>query len=461
MASTRRYSDFRGFLQVLEDAGNMVHVREELSPRWEIAAAMDHLARQKGAAVIFDRVKGYDIPVAGNLFVSGKNLAIAFGVGEEEVEEAYLKRAEDRLKPMLVEKGAVQDVIIDRDIDILRHMPVLTYHEKDAGPYISSAVTIARDPVTGMRGMGVHRIQIKGEDTLGIFLANPPLSDFLAKSEAMGKPLEIAVVTGVDPLCFCAAIFPATGIDKFDIAGGFRQAPVSLVKCRSVNLEVPADAEFVLEGRITPRVREKEGPFGESTGYYFTFESPVAKITALTHRSHPIYDGLVTFGGEGQALFEIMMRPHLLKSLRQALPDVGVRNLTSLGIHGLCVVQIDKKREEDAGRIIDHLLAFTRTKTVVVVDEDVHLSDMNEIVWAIVTRVRPHEGLTVKLDLLGTAIYPSSFKLEKDELGRLGGRSSKLGIDATRPLKESASFERVGFPPEVNEKIRRLMEKRK
>jgi 2,5-furandicarboxylate decarboxylase 1 len=462
MASTRQYSDFRDFLKLLENGGNLVHVREELSTRWEIAAAMEYIARHAGKAVIFDRVKGYDVPVAGNLFVSRKNLAIAFGVGEAEVEEAYLRRAEKRVKPVVAGSGPVQEVIINHDIDIQRHIPVLTYHEKDAGPYMSSAVTIAKDPVTGMRGMGVHRIQIKGRDTIGIFLANPPLSDMLAKSEAAGQPLEIAIVTGVDPLTFCAAVFPAaTGVDKFDIAGGFFQAPVKLVKCRSVNLEVPANAEFVLEGQIVPRLREKEGPFGESTGYYFTFNSPVARITAITHRSHPIYDGLVPFGGEGQALSEIMMRPHLLQAVRQALPDIIVQNLTSMGIIGLCVVQIDKKSEDDAAKVIDHLLSSTRTKIVVVVDGDVNLSEMSEIIWAMVTRVRPSESLTIKSGLPGMAIDPSSGALEKGELGRLVGRSAKLGIDATKPLKELATFERIGFPAEVSAKIRRLMERAK
>lgn len=462
MASTQQYADFRGFLKALEKAGNVIHVKEELSTRWEIGAAMDYIARRMGKAVIFDRVKGYDIPVAGNIYVSQKNLAIAFGVGEKEVEEVYLKRADERIKPVVVSSGSCQEVVIERDIDILRHIPVLTYHERDVSPYFSSAVTIARDPATGMRGMGVHRIQVKDKDTIGIFLANPPLSDILAKSEAAEKPMDIAIVTGVDPLTFCASIFPAaTGVDKFDIAGGFWQAPVKLVKCRTVDVDVPASAEFVLEGRIMPRRRETEGPFGESSGYYFTFNSPVAKITAITHRSKPVYDGLVPFGGEGPALSEIMMRPFLLKAIREAVPDVAVRNLTSLGILGLCVVQIDKKSEDDAAKLIEHLLSSTRTKLVIVVDGDINLAEMSEIMWAMVTRVRPAEGLKVKSSMPVMSIDPASGKIEKGELGLLAGRSAKLGIDATSPLNEAATFERVCFPAEVSEKIRKLLERAK
>jgi UbiD family decarboxylase len=132
-----------------------------------------------------------------------------------------------------------------------------------------------------------------------------------------------------------------------------------------------------------------------------------------------------------------------------------------MGIIGLCVVQIDKKTEDDAAKVIDHLLSSTRTKIVVVVDGDVNLSEMSEIIWAMVTRVCPSESLTIKSGLPGMAIDPSSGALEKGELGRLVGRSAKLGIDATKPLKELATFERIGFPAEVSAKIRRLMERAK
>lgn len=459
MVSTRQFSDLRIFLNVLEATGNLVHFREELSTWCEIPAAMGYIARSMGKTVIFDRVKGYGIPVVGNLFVSQKNLAIAFGVREEELEETYLARAENPIKPMVVGSGSVQEVIIKDDIDIQRHIPVLTYHEKDAGPYMTSAVTIAKDPETGIRGMGVHRVQIKGKDTVGIFLANPPLSDFLAKSEVSGKPLDITIVAGVDPLTFCAAIFPAPkAVDKFDIAGGFAQAPVELLKCCSVDLEVPANAEFVLEGQTIPRLREKEGPFGESTGYYFTFDSPVAKITAITHRSKPIYDGLVPFTGEGRILAQIMTRPYLPKTIREAVPDVKVRDLSAIGPGGLCVVQIDKKNEDDAVKVINHLLPVPRTKVVVVVDEDVNIFEMNEIMWAIVTRVRPDQDLIIKSGLPGSVIDPSVSGLNKIELGRLVGSTAKVGIDATKPLKELASYERIGVPAEVNKKILRLIE---
>ena len=459
MASTRQFSDLRNFLSVLEATGNLVHFREELSTQYEIAAAIKYIARHIGKTVVFDKVKGYDIPVVGNLFASRKHLAIAFRVREEELDQTYLTRAENPIRPTMLDTGLVQEVIIKDDINIQRSIPVLTYHEKDAGPYMTSAVAIAKDPETGIRGMGVHRIQIKNRDTIGIFLATPPLSDFLTKAEAAGKPLHIAIASGVDPLIFCAAIFSAPkGVDKFDIAGGFAEAPIDLVKCCSVDVEVPASAEFVLEGYIIPRVREKEGPFGESTGYYMTFNNPVGKITAITHRSKPIYHALVPFTGEETILAQIMTRRYLLKTTREACPDVCVLDLSSLGIAGLCVVQIDKKKDEDAQKVIDQLLPAPHVKVVVVVDGDIDIFELSEIAWAITTRVRPDKDVTIKSGLPGLAIDPSVGSLEKSDLGRLVGQSAKLGIDATKPLKELANFERIGMPAEVEEKILRLME---
>lgn len=459
MVPTGQFSDLRDFLNVLEATANLVHFGEELSTWCEIPAAIEYIARHIGKTVVFNKVKGYGIPVVGNLFATRKHLAIAFRVREEELEQTYLTRAENPIKPKMVDTGPVQEMVTKDDVDIQQSIPVLTYHEKDVGPYMTSAVTVAKDPETGIRGMGVHRIQIKSRDTIGIFLATPPLSNFLAKSEAAGEPLDIAIASGVDPLTFCAAIFSAPkGVDKFDIAGGFAQAPTELVKCCSVDLEVPANAEFVLEGHIIPRVREREGPFGESTGYYMTFDNPVGKITAITHRSKPIYYGLVPFTGEEEILAQIMTRRYLFKTTREAVPDVSVLDLSSLGIAGLCVVQIDKKREEDALKVIDHLLLAPHVKVGVVVDRDVNIFELNEVAWAITTRVRPDKDVTIKSGLPGSVIDPSVGGLEKGELGRLVGQSAKLGIDATKPLKELANFERIGMPAEVEEKILRLME---
>ena len=449
----------RNYLALLEGTGNLVHFNEELSTRFEIPAAIKYIARHKRKTVIFDHVQHYDIPVVGNLFASRRHLAIALAVREDQLEQEITSRVENPIQPKIVASAPVQEVVIRENIDIQKTIPVLTHHEKDAGPYFTSAVVIARDPETGIRGMGVHRIQIKDRDKIGILLASPPLSNFLNKAEKSGESLEIAIALGVDPLTFLGAVFFAPeGIDKFDIAGGLHQAPVELVKGCSTDLEVPANAEFVLEGYLVPGQREVEGPFGETTGYYLTFDSPIGQITSITHRSRPLYYGLVPFIGEEEVIFQAISRPRLLKTFRESLPDVSIKDLNIVLTGAICVVQIRKKRDDDAPRIIDLLLSTPQAKMAVVVDEDIDIFDQHEVNWAMVTRVRPDSDVIIKPGQPGLSIDPSAEELTRNEDGRSVGKTAKLGIDATKPLKESARYEKTGVPAEVQQKILRLME---
>jgi len=453
------FKDLRGFVDRLEKEGELVRIKEELSTEYEIPAAIKHVARYEGQAVLFEKVKGYDTPIVGNLLGSQRRLAMAFGVKEDQLEEAYMARVQNPVKPKMVRQAPVQEVFVDSDIDICRTIPVLTHHEKDAGPYMTSAITVAKDPETGIRGMGLHRIQVKDKDTIGILLATPPLSYFLTKADQQDTPLEIAVVSGADPLTFCAGVFFAPeGVDKFDIAGGFAQAPVELVKCHTVDVEVPANAEFVLEGYLIPRRREKEGPFGESTGYYLAYNSPVFKIKAISHRAKTLYHALMPFDAEEEVIMGMMMLPHKLGAIQKALPQVEVRKMKMRATGEICIVQIDKRSDQDSLKVIDHLLSDTATKIVVVVDGDVDISDLNEVAWAVATRVRPDRDIAIKPDLPGMTIDPSvaGVELEPDVL-RQPGITAKVGIDATKPLKELERFERIDVPAAVKQKISRLM----
>jgi len=458
MVDTNNSSSLRDYLNLLESTGNLVHFNEELSTRFEIPAAIKYIARHKRKTVVFEHVQDYDIPVVGNLFASRQHLAVALGVREEQLEQEIISRVEKPVQPKIVDSAPVQEVVIRENIDIQKIIPVLTHHEKDAGPYFTSAVAIAKDPETGIRGMGVHRIQIKGKDKIAILLASPPLSNFLSKAEQSGKFLEIAIALGVDPLTFLGSVFFAPeGIDKFDIAGGLQQAPVELVKCLSLDLEVPSNAEFILEGHIIPGKREVDGPFGETTGYYMTFDSPTGKITSITHRSKPLYYGLVPFIGEEEVIFQAISRPRLLDSCRESLPDILIKDLNIAITGAICLVQIHKRRDDDAPRIIDHLLSTPQVKTAVVVDEDVDIFDQREINWAMVTRVRPDIDVIIKSGQAGLLIDPSVEELSRNEDGRSVGKTAKLGIDATKPLKESARYEKIGVPDEVQQKILKLM----
>ncbi len=182
------YDHLRSFILDLDEAGEMIKIDAELSPSFEIAAALRYLDRRNDKAILFSRVKGYTIPIVGNLFQSYRSIATALGIKDsQKVMDEYWKRSRARIKPEIEKSGPVKEVILKGDIDILKVMPALTHHDKDAGPYFSSAITIARDPQTGIRGMGIHRIQVKGKNKFGIFLGTPPLSRFLSLSDSHPK----------------------------------------------------------------------------------------------------------------------------------------------------------------------------------------------------------------------------------------------------------------------------------
>ena len=226
------FNDLRDFITHLEGNGELIRVREELSTRYEIPAAMKYVDQCQGKAVLLDEVEGYDMAVIGNLLGSRKRLEIALGIDgtERDLTTHYLDRTGNPIEPVLAEEGPVKDVVLKTNIDILKTMPVLTHHEKDVGPYLTSAVTISRDPETGVRGMGIHRIQVKGKNRLGILLASPPLSHFFIRSEEKGVPMEVAIVVGMDPITFFSSVIWAPkGIDKFDLAGGLRGEAIELV----------------------------------------------------------------------------------------------------------------------------------------------------------------------------------------------------------------------------------------
>ncbi|MFC1951486.1 UbiD family decarboxylase domain-containing protein [Chloroflexota bacterium] len=222
-----KFQDLSSFLEELEARDELIRVSEPLSARHEAAAAIKMMAKKQGKALLMDNIKGYSIPVIGNLLGTTRRLAIALGVDENDLPAAYLERRNKPIKPMMVTEAPVQEVVIDGEIDILLTMPVLTHYLKDAAPYFTCAFVVARDPVTGVHGLGIHRIQVKGKDTLGISFASPPLSDFLAKAEQQGKPLEIAIVSGADPIMhFTSPQYALPGVDKYEISpAGWLNSP--------------------------------------------------------------------------------------------------------------------------------------------------------------------------------------------------------------------------------------------
>jgi 2,5-furandicarboxylate decarboxylase 1 len=442
--------DLRGFIGELEVAQELIRVKEELSSQFEVPAAVKIIKNKYDKAILFERVRGYDVPVISNMLGSKEKLAMALGVRESEYEAAYLERKDTFIKPELKEKDLPGEVSIDKDVDILKVMPILTHSEKDAAPYLSSSFTVARDPETGMLGMGLHRIQVRSKDEINIWLLSPPLSIFLEKAEAMNQPLEVAVVNGVHPAVFMASVIKApTGVNKFEMAGGLMQRPVEMIKCKTVDLEVPADAEFVLEGAILSHKKEKDGPFGESSGFYVATESPVAKIHLIRHRKDPIYQALLPFGGEDLALLNFIHGTELKRDARQKFPFI--KDMLFKGLNYMVIVQIEKTADDQAKQIAEDLFKSPYIKVVVAVDTDIDLSSQQELVWAVCTRLRVDAGVHIIDNMPGHPIIDPS---------REGYfLCSKLLLDATAPLENRSCFEKIDVPPAIKTKIAAIIDK--
>jgi 2,5-furandicarboxylate decarboxylase 1 len=327
-------------------------------------------------------------------------------------------------------------------------LPVLTHYAGDGGPFVTTGVVLCTDPATGRRGMGIHRMMVKGGTRMGILLANPPLSTFLANAEATGKPLDIAVALGVEPALLIAAVVKAgpQGPDKMDIAGALRQAPVEMIRAETVAVDVPARAEIIIEGRMLPGVREPEGPFGENTGYYFSNISPVVEVTAVTHRRDFIYPALCPWTADVDSLLSLAAGTELLGQLRTQMAGIADLDLTTGTCGFTAVIALAKAKPTDVRRLIHLALAMDkRLKMVTVVDDDVDIRDPREVAWALATRFQPDRDTVILSGMEGYVIDPSC----------AGGTGSRMGMDATRG--SGPEFDKITIPAAAAAKARAVL----
>lgn len=442
------YVDLRHFIDDLGD--DLLTVREELNPRFEIAAVLRELG-SSDPAVMFDSPRGYPgVRVCGNLIGRRERIARALDTDAEHLAAAYLARKSQSIAPQTFRGAApVKEVVHDGPAELLSLLPVLTHYEKDAAPFITSGVVFARDPETGRRAMGIHRMMVHGGNRLGVFLANPPLSLFHARAEAEGKALEVAVVLGLEPATLVASVVKtgAQGPDKVEIAGALRNAPLELVRAETVDVEVPAHAEVVIEGRVLPDVRQTEGPFGENTGYYFSNVSPVIEVSAITHRHDFIYPGLCPWTADVDTLLSLAGGTELLWQLQHHVN--GVIDLEMIGgtIGFNAVIATRDCSPGQVRRVINLALALdTRLKMVTVVDDDIDIRSPREVSWAIATRYQPDGDTVVVEDTEAYVIDPSAAER---------GRGSKIGFDATKGT--GREFEKVRVPEAAVKKARSLL----
>jgi 2,5-furandicarboxylate decarboxylase 1 len=441
------FKDLRDFLHLLDNSGNLSHIREELSPVHEIPGVIELINKEVGSAVFFHQVKGYSVPIVANLLGNKKLLSLAFNTSDDLYQE-YLTRRETLLKPIIVKDGPVKEVIIKDNIDLMSTLPVLTHHSGDVGPYITSGICIAKHPETGLRRMGLHRIRIKGKDSFSIVIASPGMSRIIQKAEEKGMELEIAIAIGLDPMTFFSSVaFVPEEVDKYELAGALRGGPLEIIPAETIALEVPSRAEFILEGRLIPGLKEIDGPFGDSDGYYHGQSSYVGQIDVITHRKDPIYHALMTNTSEDAALIELTWTPELFRHMQVVFPQIKKLRISMIGFH--TVIQIEKMSDKDVSQIIQYFYTLNPySKLIIVVDTDVDIEDPREIEWAIATRCQPDRDIKIIPEVEWMEFDPSAKQVGDKYY------SSIWSIDATKPLDRAERFVRATISPQVMDNIR-------
>ena len=430
--------DLRGFLQQLEaeSPDQVVRVKREVDPRFEVTGLLARLEKErKFPVVIFEKVTGSDLPVVTNVHADPRRLFRAIGLKNATIADfirEYGAREHRLVEPVMVSEGPVQEIVITgKDVDV-RRLPILTYHEKDAGRYITAGFGIMRDPDSGVRNAGIYRLMVHGPDSFGIQLSETAHGHYIWQAhERRDRPTPMAVAIGHHPAFYLGCLsFTSLETDEFAVAGGIMGEPVPLVRCKTIPLEVPAYAEIVLECEILPHQRKKEAPFGEYPGTYGPARmNPVVKVKAITMRRGALYQSSFVGHADNLLLSGIIRSTTIMNTVKLASPKVRAVHMTTAGrCRFICHVAIEKIIEgEPKNAAMAAFAADPFLKYVVVVDQDVDVLNDSDVLHAIATRVRADTDIFMVTHAKGSPLDPASYD-------PAGGSHivTKVGIDATR-----------------------------
>ena len=427
--------DLHEFLKVLEEEHELVKIKAEVDPQHELGAICKlHNERPNSPALLFENVKGHKIPVVGQLLASDRRVALALGLSHENVFEETVRRANHPLATRLVSSAHCQEMVYEgNDVDLTR-LPLCTNNPRDGGPYITAGHVILNDPEYG-KNLSIYRMMLVSKNEVTIrFTPGHDGHDFFKNAEKRGdKKFAVAVCIGVPPAVYVASQFePRIGVYELEIAGGLAGEPIEVVKCRTIDLEVPALAEIVLEGELEiPAKTGNEGPFGEFCGYT-TQQVPgerVMTIKAITHRKNPIYHNIWLGKPPHEHLYvdALTYAVAAYQELKPAYPALKKAYAPPWGVSIVLILQLEKRLMRQG--IVDNILAaslYTRSgkwKHVIVVDEDIVIEDPNEVLWALTTRFQPASDMFVIPRGITSTLEPSA---------TAAGVTSKLMLDLTK-----------------------------
>ena len=476
------FRDLREFIAFLEERGELRRITVPVSPELEITELADRTVKSGGPALLFENVRGHDMPVVMNLYGTHQRMAWALGV--EHIDELTAKVRKllgmlqgpppgvldkvrtlgdlvglARTQPKRVSRAPCQEVVVTGDDVDVNALPALKCWPLDAGRFITLPLVISRDPETGRRNVGTYRMQIYDGRTTGMHWQTHKVGahHYRVSEERRQDRLDVAVALGADPTTIWTGSLPVPpDLDEIAVSGVIRDQAVEMVRCKTVDLDVPAHAEIVLEGYVVPGELRSEGPFGDHTGYYSPAEDyPVFHVTAITRRRDAIYPTTIV----GRPRTEDYFMGHasariMLPALQLALPEVVDINMPPEGIfHNLLLVSIKKEYPGHARKVMYALWGMgllMLAKAIVVMDHDVDVHDLSEVAWRVTANIDPSNDIVLvdgPVDDLDHAAASPRY-------------GSKMGIDAT--AKGPTDGRTREWPQDIvmSEDIKRLVDSR-
>ncbi|RJP75491.1 MAG: menaquinone biosynthesis decarboxylase [Desulfobacteraceae bacterium] len=453
------YQNLKAFLSSLDKAGELKTITETVSPFIEISRITDRESKRPGGgkALLFQNVQGSSFPVATNIFGSDKRICMALGVTHLDQLGARVREYIDfhppgnwkealNVIPMAVNlanffprmfRGKTppcQEIVLKGDQADLSRIPVLQCWPKDAGPFVTLPLVFTRSLLTGKRNCGMYRLQVFDKQTTGMhWHIHKDGSHYFTEYRDAGKRMPVAVAIGADPATIYAATAPMPrGIDEMLLAGFIRKKPVRMTKCVTIDMEVPAEAEFVLEGYVDPHERRREGPFGDHTGYYSLADDyPVFHITAITHRKNPVYNATLVGPPPMEDCYLAKATERLfLPMIQSVMPEIRDYWFPWEGVfHNIVIVSLEKEFPGHAQKLMSGLWGsgqMSFCKAVVVVDKEVNPQDTHAVFSKFLTHFDMASDLTFTKGILDVLDHSSPFP----------NFGSKIGIDLTTRFKD-------------------------
>ncbi len=444
--------DIPSFLRAVEKIGQLKRISHPVSTKLEITEIADRVIKAAGPALLFENVRETpDVPVAIGLFGSHERTALALHDSPENIAKRITELTQTRPPNSLIgmaqmglkmlptiqslgvkrgKSGPCKDVILKGDDIDLSKLPVLTCWPDDGGPFVTLPMVFTHNPNTGRRNCGMYRVQIYDKNTTGMhWQTHKVAAQHAREAKLKGQNIEAAVCLGGDPcLPFCALAPLPEEIDEMLFAGFLRGKPVELVPCETVDIQVPADCEYVIEGYLTPDELRPEGPFGDHTGYYTPIEPyPVFHVTCITHRKKPTYPATIVgippmedgyLGGAVGTIFLPLIKTQIPEIVDMHLPVEAT-------FHNLAIVSINKRYPHHAYKVMHALWGLGQlmfSKVIIVVDDDVDVHNWSEVVWRMTNNIDPLRDVQLVKGPVDSLNHAAP----------LPGFGSKMGIDATK-----------------------------